>query len=630
MWAGNTGAAGNPPESALANARATDTAGRRVVVPANDRVEVRFPAAALKPGTARFQIGVSSGRWADAAEVSLPVWTPATTEAFATYGELDAGVLAQPVKAPSDAIKQFGGLEVTTSSTQLQALTDAVLYLTTYPYECAEQISSRVLAIAALRDVLAAFDAKGLPPADQLVAQVNRDVERLRGMQNADGGFGFWTRGNESWPYLSIHVAHALARAKEKGFDVPEEMLERSKSYLRGVEQFIPSWYGPETRRALIAYALFTRARLGERDAARARTLIAQAGGADKLPLEALGWLLPVLSGETNSKVEIAAIRRHLGNRVEETAGTAHFTTSYGDGAYLLLHSDRRADGIILSALIGDDPQNDLIPKLARGLLAHRKAGRWENTQENGWVLLALDRYFNTYEKVTPDFVARVWLGAGFAGEQSFKGRTTDSHQLNIPMSYLMAQSGAQNLTLGKEGAGRLYYRIGMQYAPSNLQLKPADYGFTVTRTYEAVDDPNGVRRQEDGTWRIKAGAQVRVRLTMYAPTRRYHVALVDPLPAGFEALNPALATTGAIPRDQSESASSRYWWWQRTWYEHQNMRDERVEAFASLLWEGVHSYTYVARATTPGVFVVPPTKAEEMYHPETFGRGASERVVIE
>ncbi|MBI1766151.1 MAG: Ig-like domain-containing protein [Acidobacteria bacterium] len=632
---GNTGVAGNLPESALANPRATDTAGRRVIVPANDRVEVRFPAAALKPGTARFQIGVSSGRWADAAEVSLPVWTPATTEAFATYGELDNGVMAQPVKAPSDAIKQFGGLEVTTSSTQLQALTDAVLYLTTYPYECAEQISSRVLALAALRDVLAAFDAKGLPPADQLVAQVNRDVERLRGMQNPDGGFGFWTRGNESWPYLSIHVAHALARAKEKGFDVPDAMLEQSKGYLRAVEQRIPSWYGAEARRSLIAYALFTRARLGDRDAAKARTLIAQASGADKMPLESLGWLLPVLSGEANSKVEVAAIRRHLANRVEETAGTAHFTTAYkdgsgGDGGYLLLHSDRRADGIILSALIGDDPTNDLIPKLARGLLAHRKAGRWENTQENGWVLLALDRYFNTYEKVTPDFVARVWLGAGFAGEQAFKGRTTDSRQLNIPMSYLMARSGAQNLTLSKEGPGRLYYRIGMQYAPSNLQLKAADYGFTVTRTYEAMDDPNDVRRQEDGTWRIKAGAQVRVRLTMVAPTRRYHVALVDPLPAGLEALNPALATTGAIPRDPNESASNRYWWWQRTWYEHQNMRDERVEAFASLLWEGVHSYSYVARATTPGVFIVPPTKAEEMYHPETFGRGASERVVIE
>ena len=73
------------------------------------------------------------------------------------------------------------------------------------------------------------------------------------------------------------------------------------------------------------------------------------------------------------------------------------------------------------------------------------------------------------------------------------------------------------------------------------------------------------------------------------------------------------------------QQARGAYWWWYGPWYEHQNMRDERVEAFASLLWEGVHDYTYVARATTPGNFVVPPPKAEEMYMPETFGAGASD-----
>jgi uncharacterized protein YfaS (alpha-2-macroglobulin family) len=604
------------------------TNGLRVTVPANDRVEVRFPATTTKPGTARFQVAAASGKWADAAEISLPVWTPATTEAFATYGEVDAGAIIQPVKAPSDAFKQFGGLEVTTSSTQLQALTDAVIYLTHYPYECAEQISSRVLAIAALRDVLGAFDAKGLPKADELVAAVDRDIKRLQGMQNPNGGFGFWRRDSETWPYLSIHVAHALQRAKEKGFNTPPEMLELSKGYLRGIEGHIPHWYSVESRRALVAYALYVRNRMGDRDAGKARSLIASAGGVDKLSLEALGWLMPVLSGDANS---LAAIRGHLNNRAEETAGAAHFTTSYKDGAQVMLHSDRRADGVILESLIGDSPKNDLIPKIVRGLLAHRKAGRWENTQENCFVLLALDRYFQVYEKATPDFVARAWLGDAFAGGHEFRGRTTDRHQINVPMSYLMSQSGAQNLVLSKEGAGRLYYRIGMNYSPTSLQLKPEDYGFTVTRVYEAIDDPNDVRRQEDGTWRIKAGAQVRVRLTMVATARRYHVALVDPLPAGFETLNPELAITGRIPQDpndQTQGNWSRFWW--RQWFEHQNMRDERVEAFTSLLWEGVYNYSYVARATTPGVFVVPPSKAEEMYHPETFGRGATDRVVVE
>jgi uncharacterized protein YfaS (alpha-2-macroglobulin family) len=43
-----------------------------------------------------------------------------------------------------------------------------------------------------------------------------------------------------------------------------------------------------------------------------------------------------------------------------------------------------------------------------------------------------------------------------------------------------------------------------------------------------------------------------------------------------------------------------------------------------------VYSYSYVARATTPGTFVVPPAKAEEMYAPETFGRTGTDRVVVE
>jgi hypothetical protein len=592
---------------------------------------VRFPVSANAAGTARFQVGAVSGRYADASQFELPVWTPATTEAFATYGELDqSGAVVQPVKAPPDVFRQFGGLEVQTSSTQLQALTDAVLYLVAYPFECSEQLSSRVLAVAALRDVLTAFKAKGLPSPEEMNSAVARDIKRLQGLQNDDGGFAFWRRGDESWPYVSIHVAHALARAKSKGYDVPQPMLDKSKSYLRGIESRIPRRYGQQARNSLVAYALYTRALMGDLDAARARRLIGEQG-LEKLQLEAVGWLLTVLSGDRASAAEVAAIRTLLGNRAEETAGTAHFTTSYADDDYLLLRSERRADGVILEALIGDQPESDLVAKVARGLLAHRKQGRWGNTQENAFVLLALDRYFRTYEKATPDFVARAWLGEAYAGEQQFRGRSTDRQQFDVPMRYLAEKgSGEQRLVLQKEGAGRLYYRVGMSYAPTNLKLAAADYGFAVERVYEPTGDSGDVRRDADGTWRIKSGATVRVKLTVVAPTRRYHVALVDPLPAGLEALNPALAVTGTIPEAQSEPELQGFWWWRRTWFEHQNLRDDRAEAFTSLMWEGVYTYTYTARATTPGAFVVPPAKAEEMYAPETFGRGQTDRVLVE
>ncbi|HVG44836.1 MAG TPA: hypothetical protein VM890_08900, partial [Longimicrobium sp.] len=151
-------------------------------------------------------------------------------------------------------------------------------------------------------------------------------------------------------------------------------------------------------------------------------------------------------------------------------------------------------------------------------------------------------------------------------------------------------------------------------------------------------DAAGDVVREADGRWRIRAGARVRVTVTLTAPARRLHVALVDPLPAGLEPLNPVLRGTEDVP-PAAAGGDARplfldrggYGWWYRTWwYEHQNLRDDRAEAFTSYLPAGVYTYSYVARATTPGVFIVPPPRAEEMYSPETFGRGATDHVVVE
>jgi alpha-2-macroglobulin len=139
--------------------------GQRVTVPAHDRVEVRFPAEANQSGEARFQVAGISGSYQDAAEIALPVQIPATSEAFATYGQIDEGSIIQPIQAPDKVLKQVGGLEISTSSTNLQSLTDAYIYIASYPYGCVEQISSRILTTAALRDVLSAFKGSDMPSA---------------------------------------------------------------------------------------------------------------------------------------------------------------------------------------------------------------------------------------------------------------------------------------------------------------------------------------------------------------------------------------------------------------------------------------------------------------------------------
>ena len=610
-------------------------AGRHVVVPANDRVEVRFPVATVDPGTASFRVAVVSGDLADAATVELPVYTPATAEAFATYGVIDDGAVDQPVLAPTDVVPGFGGLEVSTSSTSLQALTDAVLYLVDYPYETSDAMASRIIAISALADVLDAFDAAGMPTPAEIDTAMKDDIAGLAALQNDDGGFPYWRRYDEVSPFNTVQATHALLLARDRGYAVPQYTLDMALAYLADIESHIPTYYGQQERDSISAYALWVRQLAGQGDSAKAQDLYDSRS--DELTLDALAWLWSSID-DSGTRDEI---ERTIGNRAVETAGAANFTTDYGDSSYLIMQSDRRTDGIVLDALIANTPDSDLIPKVVAGLLANKVKGRWDNVQENAFILLALKSYFDTYEAQTPDFVARVWLGERLAGDHTFQGRETDRATIAIPTGDLLA-AGNTDLVLAKDGSGRLYYRIGLRYAPADLQLDALDRGFVVDRVYEAVDDPADVSRDADGTWHVKAGARVRVTLTMVAESQRTHVALVDPLPAGLESLNPALAITQTVTEPTEGSIDGPYpidggvasariaeGWWGR-WYEHEQLRDDRTEAFTTLLPAGTYTYSYVARATTPGSYVVPPTRAEEMYAPETFGRTATDHLVVE
>lgn len=607
---------------------AVTAAGSLVTVPANARIEVRFPMRADAAGTARMRIAGVSGDASDAAEIEFPVYTPATAEAFATYGLIDepGQAVGQPITPPAGVIPEFGGLEINTSTTALQALTDAVIHLDDYRYTTAEGYASRILAISSLRDVLDAFDAEGLPSRDQLDARVTADIAALVALQNDDGGWSWWARGLESVPWQSLQSSHALVAARDAGYQVPTDALERALTHLREIDSHIPADYGDDVRTTLQAYAIHVRALAGERDPVQATAIYRRGGIA--LQLDAVAWLWPSIDDP-----EIRAeIERLLLNSATETAGAATFATSYSEDAYVIAVSDRRTDGVVLDALISQAPQSDLIPKVVTGLLAQQTRGHWNSAQDNAFILMAMRHYFEQFESATPELVARAWLGTTYVLEQPYSGRTTDRTTTVVPMSDVVALPAGQALVIQKDGLGRLYYRLGMRYAPADLALAARDEGFVVERIYEAIDDPADVARDPDGTWRIRAGAAVRVTVTMVADARRTHVALVDPLPAGLEPVNPALAVsqTFAPDDDDGDGPGGDDWCWCWQWFEHQNLRDDRAEAFTSFLGGGTYEYSYVVRATTSGRFVVPPATAEELFAPEVFGRSASATVIVE
>jgi uncharacterized protein YfaS (alpha-2-macroglobulin family) len=648
-----------------------DSAAWRVRVPARGTATVRLAGRAETAGEARIQVAASAGARTDAAEVALPVWTPGAAEVVAAYGTIDGDDPVRiPVAVPAGALPGVGGVEVSTASTALGELTEAFRYLAGYPYGCTEQVASRLLGLVALHDVLPAVNPAGTPSADAVRAEVARDVRALGERMNDDGGFGYWSREGAMLPYASLHAAHALARAKAAGFEVPAEMLDEAMDFVEDLssggapEEMDVGPYAPdgddrpEVEATIRAYALYVRA-LDARDPTDdARFDIAdlvRERGVRNLPVETAAWLLSALAAETaahdgegddseeeeeeeedgapgeaedldDPRVLRRALLRRVTDGARETAATASFERAEREWDWLLLSSGRRTDAAALDALLAAEPRGELVAKTVRGLLAGRTAGRWETTQENAWVLLALGRYFRAFEAGEPAFDARVWLGERLAGSHAFRGRTADVARVELPLATVAAAGSPAAVTVAREGSGRLYWRTAMRWTPAVPPATPDDRGFAVTRTYEAVDDSADVRRAADGTWHVRAGARVRVRVSVHAPALRHHVALTDPLPAGFEPLNPELRGADAVERSPDGTA---YRWWRWDW-DHRNLRDARAEAFAARMSAGEHAFTYLAVASTPGTYAAPPPRAEEMYHPETFGRGVAETVVVE
>jgi hypothetical protein len=608
------------------NLVAVGPAGMRVTVPPGDRAEVRFELRTRDKGRARIQTIAVSGDFADASLVEVPVWAPATTESFATYGTIDDAPALEALVVPQEIFPDVGGVEVELASTELQSLTDAYWYLQAYPFECAEQRSARMLATAAIWEILDAFSTPGRPTRKEVEAQRAEDLRALVAEQRADGGWGYF-EGMKSDPYVTNQVLAALVAARARGMVVDNAVKYVNSELSSSLATLAKAVAVPVHRRAdrgalryevsLAASALTALAAAKVEVRPRAERLHAVAAALDAYPLDARARLLAVVAGDDRAKAMRAQLLAALLSAVHETAAHATVTTEYHEAEQLLLVSEAKTTALCLDALIREAPGHSLVTKLARGVIDARRHGRWISTQENLAALTALRRYFDTYEKVTPDYTGKLWLGTVAYAEQTFVGRNATRAAAHAPWSLLGAGTH-HDLALVKEGPGRMYYRVGITYAPSETTLPGLDAGFVVRRAYVPVDDPGDMVQNAEGSITVELGARLLVTIEVLNTTRRFAVALVDPLPAGFESVNESLATS-----ERAIAVQDSYW-------DHRNLRDNRSEAFAMRLSEGTHRFSYTVRATTPGRFRAAPAKAEEMYNPETFGRSAGTLVIVE
>ncbi len=608
-------------------------ANKTIDLDANSSAEVRFALLAPRVGKARVRFKIKGGGAEDTVEITRDVKAPMVLSAVALYGETTKAS-AEKLGDLSAIRDDVGGLDVSLSSTALVGLNSGLEQLVQYPYGCTEQLVSRLVPLLPLRDLARDYHAdlpKDLGPV------ITKAVAEILAHQRGDGGFGFWAESSEANPWVTAYALWGLSTAQRHTIVVPERAIKDATAYLR---RALPTMQKNPYLFASAPFVLDVLAENGEPDPGFLGELYQKRR---ELPLFARAQLLHAMvlsksEGELIDKL-VAEIEGHVrldGNKASAVANE-------GDRYAVLMDSEARTSALVLRGILAARPAHALGSKLAMGLLAARRGGTWRTTQETAWSLLALDDYRKAQEKVEPNFTAHVFLGEAELYRAAFHGRSLENPKTQVPMSGLVAGSGAV-LSFDVEGQGRLFYEARLRYATKGLPPKGLDRGFFIKKTLRAVT-AEGLEEAlkivpEKGTSSFKGGDLILADVLVVTPSPREIVVIDDPLPAGFEAIDAHLATTGARydvdsaearsngddDDDPDDRAAGRTPGRSRFVRE---IRDDRVLFFVDHLSAGMFRYRYLARATTNGSFVVPPTKVEEMYTPEVFGRTGSDLIKI-
>jgi len=170
--------------------------------------------------------------------------------------------------------------------------------------------------------------------------------------------------------------------------------------------------------------------------------------------------------------------------------------------------------------------------------------------------------------------------------------------------------------------------RAEVSYLPAapGAQAAPRRDGFVVARELAVYRGGSGAAPERfalDAAGRslaLEVGEVVEDRVQVVNPQERHYVAIVVPLAAGMEPLNPNLDT--APPEAKPSTALTL----EPTYVAY---LDDEVAFYYGTLPAGTYEFAFRTRAQVPGTFQQPPAKAEMMYDGSVVGSGAGASVVV-
>ena len=478
----------------------------------------------------------------------------------------------------------------------------ATLYasLDRYPYGCTEQTTSRALPLLYSEQLI----AMGAPERrDDPKMRIQTAVNTLLNRQGSDGAFGLWREGDGyASPWLGAYVTDFVYRAKQAGFSVPDESLERAYGALRQVSTG-DAWrvYGYDTDVYESRYSNDTAEKLMQRSSAYALYVLAKAGKADISRLR-------YLHDRELDSIDSPLARAHIGAGLAMLGDRARAASAFKAAEDALGYENTgdyyqtplRDEAAIL-ALASEADMLDVVERLAAKLGEDAPDPTGLTTQEKAFALLAVD----SLNKGAEGFRLTVeGLGRGNNNDRQYA---------------LTEAQATEGVTFTLEGKAPMFRTVMVSGSPETAP-PAATSKMGVDKTFFTL---TGGRVNLS---RVSQGDQLIVRLTVSPHERRLNPVIVaDLLPAGFEiesVLRPAdgrreyggsgaFAYLGQIANAQTAEA-----------------QDDRFVAAVDVYAQPV-TLAYVVRAVTPGDFAMPGVVAEDMYRPEVFARSKPGRVTI-
>lgn len=539
----------------------------------------------------------------DAMELTLPVQPKGrlltqTRSGLVTTRE-EVPLDLQPTCIPGTA-RLTVRLTPSLASTMLGSLD----YLAHYPYGCAEQTMSSFLPDVAIARTLQSLNIDNPALRKSLPKMVQSGLLRLYGYQHEDGGWHWW-ENDETDPWMTAYVVYGLLQAKDAGYTVTPDVLERG---INTLERLATS--KEKTDINIRAYMAYVLALAGRTETAEnlVRRFNASSPGLSDWGRAVLALTLHKLGRIAEGRVMLNAVWQHFSRLGYQPQFGEYETSSAECGA------------LLLSATCALAPDDTRLPELVRWILDRRRENHWDSTRDTAFVLYGLSAYLRQTREMQPNLSATISINGRTVATHRFTSADLFKPEMTIAVPVDDLGTGTVTVAIEKTGTGSLYYAASLrQSVAEDLSVPPVTpTGLTISRSYRRViaGEKAAARRRRQAApseERCVNGDTLEVTLKLHADRAYDYLMVEDMLPAGCEARD----------RGRIDPWEWEYWWC------NQIVRDEKVGFAIRHLGAGDREITYRITASSPGQFTALPPVVYDMYRPEAHAEGIAQALTI-